>query len=173
MISSIKAAIRAFVAPEHRAFCSRHKWRWIISELNRRGERKNEAGVFLLGVQTRGRLEVTDTVFYDDLDPNAYSTGVCILNGEAFGRLWALCRQRQLTVIADVHTHPGIALQSLSDKTNPMVARSGHIAIIIPSFASKPFRPDELGIYEYRGNHQWIDRTHPKARHFYYTGFWS
>ncbi len=173
MIFSIKAAIRAFVAPEYRINCYSRKWRWIVSELERRGQKQHEAGVFLLGFEHRGRLEVTDSVFYDELDPGAYSSGVCVLQGDAFAKLWAICRQKRLTVVADVHTHPGAACQSASDKANPMVARAGHIAIIVPNFATGPFRADQLGIYEYRGNHEWIDRTHPKTRNYYYTGFWS
>ena len=31
-------------------------------------------------------------VFYDDLDANAYSTGVCVLYANAFERLWGICR---------------------------------------------------------------------------------
>jgi hypothetical protein len=170
---SIRAAIRAFVAPEHRINCSWRTWRRIVGELERRGRRRHESGVFLLGVERDGRRAVTDAVFYDELDPEAYATGVCILHGDAFGKLWTLCRQKKLTVVADVHTHPGAAVQSASDKANPMVARPGHIAIIVPNFAAWPIRADRLGIYEYRGEHKWINRTHPKSRKFFYTGFWS
>lgn len=173
MIFSIKAAIRAFVAPSHRINCSRRKWRWILGELERRGGNRHEAGVFLLGIERGKRKEVTDAVFYDDLDPEAYSTGVCVLRGESFAKLWEMCRERKLTVVADVHTHPGAAYQSESDRTNPMVARAGHVAIIVPNFAAMPCRADQLGVYEYRGNHEWSTRTHPRTRHYFYTGFWS
>jgi hypothetical protein len=54
-----------------------------------------------------------------------------------------------------------------------MVARPGHIAIIVPDFAAWPIAADRLGIYEYRGQHEWTDRTQPKTRNFLYTGFWS
>jgi proteasome lid subunit RPN8/RPN11 len=173
MISSIKAAIRAFVAPDHRINCPRRTWLWLLGELRRRGKSRHESGVFLLGYERRGRHQVTDAVFYDELDPHAYSTGVCVLRGEAFAALWALCRKRQLTVVADVHTHPGCAFQSESDRTNPMVARAGHVAIIVPDFASRVPRAHELGVFEYLGDHQWVDRTHPKTRSFIYTGLWS
>ena len=61
----------------------------------------------MLGDKTNSRLRVRDVVYYDELDPNAYSTGVCVLHGEAFAKLWTICRRRQLTVVGDVHTHPG------------------------------------------------------------------
>ncbi len=170
---SIKATIRAFVTPEHRLSCPSTAWRGIVAELERRGGGQHESGVFLLGVQHGERREVQAAVYYDELDPNAYASGVCILHGDAFAKLWALCRARNLMVVADAHTHPTGAFQSFSDRTNPMVARPGHIAIIIPNFARWPIPPHQLGLYEYRGDHQWTDRNARKAPGYFYTGFWS
>lgn len=169
----IKAIIRALVAPKHRLICSAHMWRQILVELERRGEHCHESGVFLLGVERKGRREVLDRIYYDDLDPDAYSTGVCVLHGSAFAKLWALCRQRNLTVVADAHTHPVEAFQSSSDKANPMVAQVGHIAIIIPNFARHPVQTRDLQIYEYCGQHEWIDRCPARAPGYFYTGIWG
>jgi proteasome lid subunit RPN8/RPN11 len=145
-------------------------WNQILAELAQRGEGCHEAGVFLLGVERGGRREVQDVVFYDDLDPEAYATGVCVLHGDAFAKLWATCRKKKMTVVADAHTHPGEAFQSSSDKANPMVARPGHIAIIIPNYARQPIRPRQIRIYEYCGQHEWIDRSPAKAPGFFYAG---
>jgi hypothetical protein len=116
MIFSLKTTIRAFAAPEHRISCPRKLWNVILRELDRRGKRRHEAGVFLLGRERHGRG---------------------------------------------------------SDKANPMVARQGHIAIIVPDFARWPIAPERMGIYEYCGDHQWIDRSPARFPRFFYTGFWS
>jgi hypothetical protein len=173
MSYSIKVTIRAFVAPDHRLSCPRRLWRQVLSELQRRTENQHESGVFLLGVRDGERRQVQEAVFYDDLDPGAYASGVCMLHGGAFAKLWAVCRSKSLTVVADAHTHPREAFQSSSDRTNPMVAREGHIAIIVPNFGKKPVRLQELGIYEYTGQHEWLDRRVMKAPGYFYTGFWS
>lgn len=173
MSFSIRATIRAWLAPDHRLSCSTSRWKRIVRELERRGERRHEAGAFLLGMERYSRFEVRDTIYYDDLDPLAYDSGVCVLHGDAFSRLWEICRQKHLTVVADVHTHPGSAFQSPTDKANPMVARRGHIAIIVPNFAAWPISPGRLGIYEYGGQHEWTDRSPPKTNCYFYTGFWS
>jgi proteasome lid subunit RPN8/RPN11 len=170
---SIKAIIRAFAAPEHRLNCHPALWRQLTRELDLRGGRQHEAGAFLLGTRIGDKRKVADIVFYDDLDQNAYSSGVCVLHGEAFAKLWAICREKRLTVVADVHTHPGQAFQSHSDKTNPMVAREGHIAIIIPDFSAPPVERHRIGIFEYRGGHQWDDRSPARGRKFLYSGYWS
>jgi proteasome lid subunit RPN8/RPN11 len=173
MSFSIKAIIRAWLSPEHGLSCPTNYWRQIVAELERRGGHRHEAGVFLLGIERNGRREVSGAIFYDELDPHAYDTGACVLHGDAFAKLWALCREKKLTVVADVHTHPGVALQSHSDKENPMVARAGHIAIIIPNFARWPVPADCLGIYQYRGEHIWNDLSPPRSRDFFYIGYWS
>jgi proteasome lid subunit RPN8/RPN11 len=112
-------------------------------------------------------------VFYDDLDPGAYDTGACVLHGDAFAKLWRLCRERELTVVADAHTHPGLAIQSCADRTNPMVARGGHVAIIVPNMARPPIDHCALGVYEYRGEHEWTNRSSNNVRRFFYVGLWS
>jgi proteasome lid subunit RPN8/RPN11 len=144
-----------------------------LAELQARGAGAHESGAFLLGCRAGGRREASEIVFYDELDPDAYATGVCVLQAAAFSKLWALCREKSLTVVADVHTHPARAFQSASDRTNPMVAREGHVAIIIPDFAAPPVRVDEIGIFEYRGGHRWHDRSRGRFGGFLYTGFWS
>lgn len=173
MAFSFTATIRAFVAPKCRLSCSRGRWRGIVTELARRGQDSHESGVFLLGIEQAGCKKVLDSVFYDDLDPEAYETGVCVLQGDAFAKLWAICREKNLTVVADVHTHGGKAFQSGSDKTNPMVAREGHIAIILPDFARSPISLGRIGIYEYDGDHAWFDRGGVNAHRYFYIGLWG
>lgn len=173
MTFSAKAIIRALVAPDHGLRCSASLWRSVMTELDRRGARRHEAGVFLLGTTVDDRRVAQDVVFYDDLDANAYSTGVCVLHAPAFAKLWAICRERGLSVVADVHTHGGRAIQSEADRTNPMVARAGHIAIIVPDFARPSTRMRDVGIYEYRGNHMWAERSPRRMSGFFYVGMWS
>lgn len=173
MTFSIKTIIRAFAAPEHRLNCPTMLWARTVAELHRRTHRRHESGAFLLGHEHGGRRTTVDVVYYDDLDPAAYASGVCILKADAFAKLWAMCRARKLSVVADIHTHPGAAFQSGSDRTNPMVARPGHIAIIVPDFAAPPVRYGDIGIYEYQGEHRWTDRSQRHCRKYVYAGFWS
>ena len=147
-------------------------WKHVTSELCVRGRGRHESGCFLLakvGVNVR---TASECIFYDELDPNAYKTGICVLDGDAFSRLWEICRQQQLTVVADVHTHPGRAIQSYSDRTNPMIARSGHIGIIIPNFAFGWIWRHRIGLYQYEGDHRWTNLSGWKARRHLKIG-WS
>jgi proteasome lid subunit RPN8/RPN11 len=153
----IRRIIRAFGGSEPELVWNRTHYREVMAELDRRGGRNTEAGAFLLGHRSGNIRYVNDVVYYDDLDPAAYSTGICVLKGPSFSKLWTACRERAVEVVADVHTHGGAPSQSGSDRTNPMVAQQGHLAIIVPDFARPPVRIKRLGIYRYAGSHRWDD----------------
>jgi hypothetical protein len=169
---SIRATIRAFVAPKHRIRCSRAFWRELNLELCRRSERCHESGAFLLGRIVDGSRECLKTIYYDELDQDSYASGVCVLTAKSFGKLWKICRESEMTIVADIHTHVGSAFQSAADRTNPMIAEKGHIAFIAPFLCCKGVEPQDLCVFEYLGGHRWVDHT-SRADRFFYVGFWS
>lgn len=130
-------------------------WWRLIRELRRRGSGQRESGAFLLGIH--GSNQVSHFICYDDLDSSALETGIITFHGEGFVPLWEFCRARKMRVLADVHTHPDQWTgQSGSDSIHPMIAQSGHIALIVPHFARRHFQSlAGVGIYEYCGNHRW------------------
>jgi hypothetical protein len=74
----------------------------------------------------------------------------------AYGRLWEFCREHNVEVLADVHTHPGAYIQqSKIDQDNPLVAQRGHIAIIVGHYAQDRASLRDVGIYEYGGDAGW------------------
>lgn len=149
---------------------ARRLWLDGLAELCRRGGLTHEAGAFLLGTKSGEGRVGTKWVFYDELDPNAYSTGICILHADAFDRLWRYCRETGLAVVADIHTHPGSPRQSPSDRANPMVALQGHLALIVPNYAKGPHWRHRLGIYRYEGSHSWTDLSGWRGRITLSTG---
>jgi proteasome lid subunit RPN8/RPN11 len=153
---SIAATTHHLFAPRHELACSWLVWKRLLAALRRRGQGRRESGAFLLGCRdVDGRARVVDFVLYDDLDPRCLDSGIVHFNGRYFSDLWAICDARGLTVVADVHTHPGGAGQSESDQAHPMIARSGHLALILPNFAREPLTRPQVGIYRYRGAKRW------------------
>jgi proteasome lid subunit RPN8/RPN11 len=173
MISFIRTTIQALFARAHELTCPRSLWQHLLDGLRARGEGVHEAGAFLLGTESNGKRRVRSVVFYDELDPRAYDSGVCVLHGDAFAKLWGLCREKGLSVVGDIHTHPGSAHQSGADRTNPMIARPGHIALIVARFAKAPVHMAALGLYQYLGGHRWNDFSGAKAERHFRIDPWS
>ena len=144
--------------PEPILRIDRSVWLQLTGGLHRRTEGRHESGAFLLGRRDGVEREATSILYYDELDPRAYDTGICVLRADAFGRLWDTCAERSLVVVADAHVHLFGARQSISDRQNPMIARPGHLALILPRLAEPPVRRWSIGLYEYQGDHCW--RSH-------------
>jgi proteasome lid subunit RPN8/RPN11 len=142
--------------------CSGLRWIALIGELRRRGGAVRESGAFLLGRRKHAGARILDVCFYDDIDPGALAHGYVRLSGPAMNEVWRRCEQNGLEVVADVHTHPGCALQSESDQAHPMISLRGHVALIVPNLARSVADYRNVGVYRYVGAKQW--RTCPAPR---------
>lgn len=145
--------------------CPPPLWSRILAELRSRGGGMRESGGFLLGVRENGRRRVVDFIPYDEIDPNALR-GAIVFDGSKMDRVWSYCEARGLCVVADVHTHPMGFGQSSIDRANPMIPELGHIALIVPNYADRDYKPGAIGIYEYRGRDGWIDHSRKGSRFF-------
>jgi proteasome lid subunit RPN8/RPN11 len=152
---------------------TRGVWAELIDELARRGRGERESGAFLLADADGERRRVVRCVYLDDLDPTCLN-GAISFKGTAYGKLWALCRRERLTVVADVHTHPGGGVgQSATDRANPMIAKAGHIAVIVPDFAQSTFQAEDLGVHVYHGDHRWTSWFGRDVTKLVYIGWWA
>jgi proteasome lid subunit RPN8/RPN11 len=146
--------------------CSVAFWFQLQRQLRLRANGERESGAFLLGNSAHDVATLAEAVYYDDLDPQALRTGIVRFDGQYYARLWEICRRTGLDVVADVHTHPASAHQSQSDRSHPMMARSEHIALIVPDFASDWLAINRVRAYEYMGNRNWIPLRGPRLTPF-------
>lgn len=168
----IAQTMRRLFAPQHRLSCSFLLWRRLLEELRLRGlNGKRESGAFLLGYREANAIRIETFVPYDDIDPGSLTTGIVRLDGRFFGRLWDICEVKNLSVVADIHTHPTDSAQSSSDRDNPIISRAGHIALILPNFAIGSISPPEIGMYAYLGKKTWQTIPSEKRQSFFYIGF--
>jgi proteasome lid subunit RPN8/RPN11 len=130
-------------------------WKQLLSDLRQRGAGERESGAFMLA--KLGSPQITAIIYYDDMDPSALESGIITFHAAGFVKLWDHCQRNGLSVVADVHTHPtDWTGQSESDRTHPMIAVKGHIALILPDYAAPNSRPlNGASVYEYKGGHAW------------------
>ena len=130
-------------------------WQALVDDLRKRGNGRRESGAFLLGHSDDTRRIFLTWIAYDDLDNKALSKGYVQLCTSAFTKLWAICAELQMEVVADVHTHPRNPRQSISDREHPMISIPGHMAIIVPNFAQSVVNPHDVSVNFYHGAMQW------------------
>lgn len=131
-------------------------WGDLISHLRTQGSGIRESGAFLLGNKSPSTRTVVQFLPYEQLQEDSLHDDYVELTAASFAKLWRICREQNLAVVADIHTHRFGAQQSLSDSTNPMIAIAGHIALIVPRFAQGAVGSRDIGLYVYQGSHRWI-----------------
>ena len=123
----------------------------MVAELGQRGRGERESGAFLLGDREGDTRTVTRVVYLDDLDPGCLTGGISF-NGLAYSKLWDICDAEKKVVIGDIHTHPGSWVeQSGIDAVNPMLAQEGHVALIVPDYATRSIVAEEVGVHRFDG----------------------
>jgi len=135
----------------------RYFWFCLVGDLKRRGANRRESGAFLLAASGSRRIQRAS--YYDDLCPGCLDEGYIVFEDSGYVALTQLCQREGLSVVADVHTHPGTWTgQSQADRDHPMMPRGGHVALILPSFArSNRNHMRGIGAYLYHGDGRWSD----------------
>ena len=122
-----------------------HTFIRMMLELERRSLHRREAGAFLLGKPSSE--DVVGVAYYDDLDSNCLTGGITF-HARGYTNLNRLCRDKQVEVVADIHLHPrNDVRQSSIDAAHPMLARTGHLALIAPQFGMGVTQADRLGAH--------------------------
>jgi proteasome lid subunit RPN8/RPN11 len=135
-------------------------WAGVIFDLRRRGGGVRESGAFLLGRDDKDPARVSTYICHDDVDADAYQHGAIAFHASGSAALWRLCKEKNLQLLIEVHTHPGHDVrQSSIDERHPMMPIADHTAMIVPNFANIPWWSlKAVGVYEYLGGFRW--RTH-------------
>ena len=135
----------------------RYFWFCLLGELKRRGAGRRESGAFLLAAS--GSRRIQRAAYYDDLCPGSLDEGYIVFANSGYVALTQLCQREGLSIVADVHTHPGAWTdQSEADRDHPMMPRAGHIGFIVPSYAqSSRHHLRGVGAFLYHGDGRWSD----------------
>jgi len=171
MVFLLRTLLRAAKGDDPKLVCSGRLWNRGVDELRRRAGGKRESGAFLLGTTKGTTRRMRQFLFYDDIDPTCFNNGIVEFDGSKFGIVWQKCRDLNMAVVADVHVHPCGFGQSGSDRANPMIPNVGHIAVILPDYATRARLPGGIGIYEYLGSHGWQDYS-PQGEQIFHVGWW-
>jgi proteasome lid subunit RPN8/RPN11 len=171
MVSLLRTLLRTATGRPPKLVSHPSVWNQGVDELNRRTGGSRESGAFLLGTMKGGARKIQQFLYYDDIDPSCFSHGIVEFDGRNFGLVWERCRQLNMTVVADIHVHPGGHGQSGSDRHNPMIAEVGHLALILPDYAAGNRSPGGIGIYEYLGSRQWKNHS-GRSVGIFHVGLW-
>jgi hypothetical protein len=101
------------------------------------------AGVYISAV----RFEITEAIVPAQKSYNLEGGLLYSVGEDELHRINVLLYERSLSLVAQIHTHPGRAYHSDTDDAYPIVAKVGGVSIVVPDFAFKPFMLKDWAVY--------------------------
>jgi hypothetical protein len=85
-----------------------------------------------------------------------FEKGLCVrVDGPELHRINMWLYEQGLTLIAQLHSHPGVAYHSTTDDAYPIATTVGSLSIVIPDFARSPFSIVRCAVYRLSVDGQW------------------
>lgn len=124
----------------------------------------NEGLALWVGRQEGGRFSVTQA-FIPKQRHIRTQDGVCVmLEADELHRMNVWLFKERLTLMAQVHSHPGRAYHSGTDDAYAVATTVGCLSIVVPDFASAPFDISRLATYRLDARARWIGVPPAEAR---------
>ena len=92
--------------------------------------------------------------------------GVAVMiTGDELFRMNVWLHKNRMTVVAQLHSHPGEAYHSDTDNDYSIVTQAGGLSIVVPDFAHGPFSLDTAAVYRLDAQGAWseLDATAAKT----------
>jgi hypothetical protein len=90
--------------------------------------------------------------------------GVCVVvGGEELHRINVWLYEHDMTLIAQLHSHPGEAYHSTTDDTYPIATATGSLSLVVPDFARDPFSLMDCAVYRLIPPRGWVELSEDEA----------
>lgn len=77
------------------------------------------------------------------------------IDGDELHRINVMLYEKEWSLFAQIHSHPGRAYHSTTDDAYPVVSTVGGISIVIPNFATGPVDLSTWAVYRLSSDNTW------------------
>ena len=134
-------------------------------ELMRYAGKKRVEGVALFaGFEKDNVFWITQTIIPKQ---TAYSLEFGLLyavDADELHRINVWLYENNLSIIAQIHSHPNEAYHSETDDAYPIVATKGGISIVVPRFAVDPIDIKNWAVYRLSSKNSWVELSYPETK---------
>jgi hypothetical protein len=111
------------------------------------GQYSAEAFALWAGLRDGAVFQITQSIIPEQR-ALLMDSGICVTVGsKELHRINIWLYERQLTLIAQLHTHPDRAYHSETDDMYPIATADGSLSLVVPNFAREPFALENCAIY--------------------------
>lgn len=78
------------------------------------------------------------------------------VDGEELHKINVWLYKNKMTLIAQIHSHPGLAYHSDTDDKYPIITTIGGVSIVIPDFGFNPISISDWAVYRLNSSSGWV-----------------
>jgi hypothetical protein len=119
------------------------------------GEEGFEGVALFAGKQSHNQFRVSRALIPKQVALSIEHGLLYSVHGEELHRLNVFLFENELSLIAQVHSHPKEAFHSETDDAYPIVTTAGCISIVVPDFAAGPINIDSWAVYRLTEDSEW------------------
>jgi len=136
----------------------------VYSHLRKVGIKSLEGVALWAGVATgESSFDVTTTIIPKQTSYNHEHGLLYTVDGDELYKINVWLYQNKLTLISQIHSHPGAAYHSDTDDAFPIVAVNGGLSIVIPNFGFDDLSMDTWAVYRLIPDEGWTELTDAKV----------
>ena len=128
------------------------------------GEKRVEGVALFAGFEKDNEFCITQTIIPKQ---TAYRLELGLLyavDGEELHRINVWLYENNLSIIAQIHSHPNEAYHSDTDDAYPIVATKGGISIVVPRFAVDPIDIKNWAVYRLSSENDWVELSYSETK---------
>jgi hypothetical protein len=127
-----------------------------LVHLRAQGTRGQEGLVLWAGVQ-HGSIVRVESALVPPQIAIRNEEGVCVVvDGQALHKVNVWLFEKRLTLVGQIHSHPGAAYHSATDDAFSIVTALGGVSVVLPEFARHGFDYASSAVYRLVGPGRWL-----------------
>lgn len=128
------------------------------------GENRVEGVALLAGYEKGNEFYISQTIIPKQ---TAYRLELGLLyavDADELHRINVWLYENNLSIIAQIHSHPNEAYHSETDNAYPIVATKGGISIVVPRFAIDPIDIKNWAVYRLSSENYWVELSYSETK---------
>lgn len=135
-----------------------------IDALYDAGRRHVEGVALFAGTRNGEVFNISRTIIPEQSAGDVEGGLLYVVKGDELHRISLELFDSGLQLIAQIHSHPGVAYHSETDDAYPIVTVVGGISIVVPNFARGGINLKEWAVYQLSINNQWIGLSNEQKK---------
>jgi proteasome lid subunit RPN8/RPN11 len=129
----------------------------IQQHLREAGSTHREGVAFWAGQIAAEVFEVHAALVPAQIQTRSEEGVAVMITGDELFRMNVWLHRNHMTVVAQLHSHPGEAYHSDTDNDYSIVTQAGGLSIVVPDFARGPFSLDSAAVYRLDAQGAWSE----------------